>query len=345
MIQDPGYSKFSLRSSTDKFHLYYDHNVLTTAIGQMDNEKIQYSELKKRVADFANDFPSLEPSFLMGCFEYFSEFDYSYSVEGGYSASVMDKKINEPANGIIGYTATTDLIALLESGLSSVEVFSNHRSIMYFGGYFWVIDRPDYKGLMWKANSPKENWDYIGVNLYGSWDGKMNYSRFPEADNDIENARILQNGNRSDYGLTDNGEYYLRNYKYTVTDADAKTYVMNYAIGDDSFAKESVDCPNDYQCFMNSDRTLRVIVPPAGEDFKLCDALPYGECFGEARSSGITIFKKVNPGEWTTRWVLDGELYAMEQNNKVPLTSATVTWSSFLYEKEGGLFTSDHNIK
>ena len=80
--------------------------------------------------------------------------------------------------------------------------------------------------------------------------------------------------------------------------------------------------------------------PPAGEVFKLCDALPYGECFGDARSSGITMFKKVNLGKWTTRWVLDGELYALENNKKVILSSATVTWSSFLYEKYDGLFLS-----
>ena len=115
---------------------------------------------------------------------------------------------------------------------------------------------------------------------------------------------------------------------------------MNYALGEASFAKESVDCLKGYQCFVNLDKTLRVVVPPAGENFKLCDALPYGECFGDARSSGITMLKKVNLGGWTTRWVLDGELYALEKNKKVLLSSATVTWSSFLYEKENGTFMS-----
>ena len=330
LIQDPGYSGFEKRSTDDHFHRYVDHNVLTTVYGQHDNRKIPTSEVLARVTDFTGELPGTYALEAVAVGSFWVNMGYDFTVEGGEGSSVKGQ-INEPQNGIVGFTATTK-IKQSDGG----NKFDNNRSIMYFGGYFWVIDRPDYEGLMWKANSPIDEWSDIKIRLYGSLQNPL------DADMDNEtDSKILQNGNRSDYEPTDNGDYYLRNYKYTATDADAKTYVMNYALRDDSFAKESVDCPNDYQCFMNSDKTLRVIVPPAEENFKLCDALPYGECFGEARSSGITIFKKVKPGEWTTRWVLDGELYAMEQNNKVPLTSATVTWSSFLYEKEDGTFMRD----
>ena len=333
LIQDPGYSGFSLRSKDDRFHRYVDHNVLTDSRGQEDNRKISFSDLWSRVYDFTEIIPGVNISALIGFFELLPIYHYSYTVEGGNSASVLDNNINEPQNGIIGYTATMDLATPLNGNV--LKRISDNRTIMYFGDNFWVIDRPNEKGLVWTANSPIDEWSNLKIYLYGSLLNPLDVG----VDNGT-NRKILQHGNRSDYEKTDNGEYYLQNYKYTAIDVDAKTYVMNYALGEDSFAKESDYCPNDYQCFMNLDKTLRVVVPPAGEDFKLCDALPYGECFGDARSSGITMFKKMNLGKWTTRWVLDGELYALENNKKVILSSATVTWSSFLYEKSDGLFLS-----
>ena len=59
-------------------------------------------------------------------------------------------------------------------------------------------------------------------------------------------------------------------------------------------------------------------------------------CFGEARSSGITMFKKVNSGEWTTRWVLDGDLWAGAVGLDFKIASATVSRRSYVYEKLDG---------
>lgn len=96
-------------------------------------------------------------------------------------------------------------------------------------------------------------------------------------------------------------------------------------------------CPiTAYQCFVNSTKDMRVVVTPTGTPFKLCDVLPQNECSGEAESSGITMFVKAPSGEWTTRWVLDGELYVMEKNTKVPLSSATMTRTSYVYQKIDG---------
>jgi len=190
----------------------------------------------------------------------------------------------------------------------------NYRTIMYFGGNFWVIDRPrtDYP-IIWLANSSKKNWndlEKVGLNLYGSWNGKLTLGRTPENDNE---ALIPQNGARSDFENDANGVWYLRNYKYTAFDEKTKTYVMTYSLGDEFFDKDSSYCPTTlYQCFVNTSKNMRVVIPPAGESFKLCDVLPKNECSGDTRSTGITMFVRTPHGEWTTRWVLDGELLTAE---------------------------------
>ena len=342
LIQDPGYSGFSARSSEDKFHRYNDHNVLVSSYegvpiwGQYDNNKIPLYELWPRVYDFIGDFPGYGLDIVMSFWEIFSSFDYKYTVEGGEPATVLDR-INEPQNGVIGFTATTRLNKpLLRTGM-----YDNNRTIMYFGGNFWVIDRPTNTDDMfwtWCANSPVERWEDLkisGLNLYGSRDGKLTPSRTPENDND---ARILQNGSRSDFEYDNNNSaWYLRNYKYTALDNHTKTYVMTYSLGNETFDKDVAYCPKEAcQCFVNMSKNMRVVVTPTGTPFKLCDVLPQNECSGEAESSGITMFVKAPSGEWTTRWVLDGELYVMEKNTKVPLSSATMTRTSYVYQKIDG---------
>ena len=340
LIQDPGYSGFDTRSNTDGFHKYTDHNVLTTAYpstrpwGQNDNKIIQFDELRSRVYDLTGDFPGFGLDVLMGGFELFSPFDKNYSVEGGESATVLDR-INEPQNGVIGFTATTRLNKPSGSGM-----YDNNRTIMYFGGYFWVIDRPTNTDDMfwtWFANSPMSKWKDVedaGVRLYGSWDGKLTPSRTPENDDE---ARIPQNGSRSDFIIDNDGRKYLRNYKYKALDNHTKTYVMTYAVGNETFDKDVAYCPiTAYQCFVNATKDMRVVVTPTGTPFKLCDVLPQNECSGDAESSGITMFVKAPSGEWTTRWVLDGELYVKDKNTKVLLSSATMTRTSYVYQKADG---------
>ncbi len=334
LIQDPGYSGFGARSKTDGFHSYTDHNVLTTAYtltrpwGQDDNRKIKINQLKSRMSDFTGSSAVIVPSILAGAFELFSTFDYDYSVEGGEPAYLLDRKINEPQSGVIGFTATTKI-----NKPSGTDMYDNNRTIMYFGGNFWVIDRPTNTDDMfwtWRVNSPKESWDYIGINLYGSWDGKLTPSRSPENDDE---AIIFQNGSRSDY-IMDN---YLRNYRYTATDAHAKSYVMTYSLGDETFTMDRTYCPiTAYQCFVNSTQNMRVIVPPSGTKFRLCDVLPNNECFGDAYSTGITMLAKTTLGEWTTHWVLDGDLTAVENGVEFPITSATFDWSYYVYERANG---------
>ena len=331
LIQDPGYSRFDARSKTDGFHTYIDHNVLTTGYtstrprGQNDNKIIQFDELRSRVYDLTGDFPGFGLDVLMGGFELFSPFDKYYSVQGGEPAYLLDGKINEPQSGVIGFTATTKI-----NKPSGTDMYDNNRTIMYFGGNFWVIDRPrntDDMYWTWWANSPIDEWrkiEELGLNLYGSWDGKLT----PNGDS----VFVYQNGTRSDY---ENG--HLHNYRYIATDAHAKSYVMTYSLGNETFERDYANCPiTAYQCFVNSTQNMRVIVPPPGTKFRLCDVLPHNECSGDAYSTGITMLAKTTLGEWTTHWVLDGNLTAVENGVEFPIISATFNWSYYVYERANG---------
>lgn len=343
LIQDPGYSGFNKRSVTDKFHRYVDHNVLTNDEGQDDNRTIPASNLISRVSDFSGDFPGIEVNYFVNLFEGIAKIqpkDYSLTVEGGSSAKILNE-INEPVfydgnevqKGIIGYTAKTPV-----GTVSSVE---NHRSIMYFGENFWVIDRPNKLGLKWHVNSPIESWGKLedaGVRLYNDGYRGSLVTRVPENDSDVDAAKIYQNGSRSDY---DNR--YLKNYSYTAFGGTtAQEYVMTYSLGNESFTRCS-----DYTslnlfdlCFENKTGTKRVVIPHniSSSYFSLCSYLPKGECFGDASSTGITMFVKTSDNKWTTRWVLDGELYVYdkETNTKIRLKSATMDRLNYVYEKADG---------
>ena len=84
---------------------------------------------------------------------------------------------------------------------------------------------------------------------------------------------------------------------------------MSYAVNDEGFVKTADQCPTDYQCFENAAKDKRLVVPPQGAKFSLCDALPKNECSGGYESTGITMFMKNEDGaSWHADWVLDGEI-------------------------------------
>ena len=60
------------------------------------------------------------------------------------------------------------------------------------------------------------------------------------------------------------------------------------------------------------------------------------ECSGNAYSTGITMFAKTPLGEWVTRWVLDGDLWAGKEVLDFKIASATVSRRSYVYEKLDG---------
>lgn len=330
LIQDPGYPGFDKRAIDDGFHNYVAHNVLTDDVGQRDNRTISVSEIKSKMNEFQLDFPGVLWSSFLNVLDLgihittlagYDCVNYSYCMEGGNSAAVLPRMINEPLSGVVGYTATT----AIASGF-------NHRSIMYFGGNFWVIDRPTPTGLKWHANSPKGSWNEMknaNVHLYAS-------SKKDELDVSSKRQDIYQNGARGDYVNSS-----IVNYSYTAYEAGARTYVMNYALDNYTFEKTDSNCPQDYQCFVSEDGNMRVVVPPMGGKFNLCDILTSNECSGNVRSTGITMLAKTPLGEWTTHWVLDGDLSAVVNGTEVPIISATVTRTAYSYMLANGAVVSE----
>lgn len=347
LIQDPGYSGFASRSQTDGFHNYHDHNILKFKIegvlGQDDNKSIGYDELMSRLDDFSQNATGIESAILAKSFTWFSNYNYSLTVEGGEEASVLLPMINEPQNGIIAFTAATKL-----NRLTHAEQFDNHRTIMYYADNFWVIDRPAINGqIEWRINSPIDDWadmEKAGVHVYSAYDDKpLTLKRTPETDNN-DSVWIHQNGFRLDY-VSIGDKNYLHNYKYKAFDYDTKTYVMTYSLGNETFAKDynyNSTILIDNQCFINSSKTTRIFVPPLNKATTLCAMLPEGECFGNIYSNGITILDKTEHDEWKIR-VLDGTLATVENGIDIPLKSATVTGWYYIYERMDGTFVDSRD--
>lgn len=341
LIQDPGYSGFDKRSTSDGFHNYHDHNILMFnfqyELPQEDNRQISSDDLKTRLMNFSGDFIGVDMDVLLWAFDVFSSLGYDFSVEGGNEAYVLNRMINEPQNGIIGFTAKTQIKEPSFSGK-----LEHYRTIMYFGGSFWVIDRPDSGHKMkweWQVNSPMtvDELTSAGISIYGNWNGKLNVDGSPR----FSGTRydILQNGDRTDYVIDPNnpGIKQLKNYRYTAFDNKTATYVMTYPLGNEKFNREPPGFIF-YQLFTNDSKNMRVIVPPRNDNFNLCDFLPKGECFEGIYSSGITMLVKTEQDEWTTHWVLDGKLTAFENGIEIPIKSATVASWYYKYERMDGTF-------
>lgn len=338
IIQDRGYPGFGDRSDNDGFHRYNDHNVLTymTGNGQPDNKNIPFDELWSRAYNFAEDFPGIGISVLLWGYELWNgikrwlsdlnhniHLDYDIRVEGGYAAHVLDKNVNKPEAGVIGYTAQSYI-----DGLANTPT-TNNRTILYFGGSFWVIDRPNVLGTRWLANSPAGKWSDTKLRLYGS--------QLTTLDGGAGSGNMLkQHGARSDFNY-EAPYYYLPNYSYSLYDANAKTYVMIYPVAGSEFLKTSENCPKDYQCFENASAGKRLIVPPFGKKFDICDAVPKDECNPGFKSTGITIMQKVDAGTWNIISVLDGIL---TEHHDIEILSASVSKIGYIYTMQDGSTTS-----
>ena len=60
------------------------------------------------------------------------------------------------------------------------------------------------------------------------------------------------------------------------------------------------------------------------------------ECSGEVYSTGVTMLAKTTLGEWTTHWVLDGNLTAVEKGVEFPITAVTVSRTDYYYDLPNG---------
>lgn len=138
-------------------------------------------------------------------------------------------------------------------------------------------------------------------------------------------------GIRSDFP---NGE--LLNYSFFFYDKDAKTYVMTYTVDDEGFEKTNENCPKDCQCFENASANKRLIVPPRGGMFDICDALSANECSGNVKSSGVTMMVKESSRSWTANWVLDGKLTKSENFMEMDIAGVTVSRTDYVIRNLDG---------
>ena len=332
LIQDRGYAGFDKRDASDGFHRYHDHNVLTvgnncenaspslTCIdkdAQPDNQMIGISAIRDRLENFSGDITGVGWSvfsFFISSFNIGKEY---FSVDGGYKASLVGS-IVEPESGVIGYSAQTFLLDhYKQTQESNYTGVSNTRSILYFGGSLWVIDQPSEKGLVWLANSPiggdKDNLlTDNNVNLYGSEESPVTDAKGIE-------VPIFQEGARGDYSYDlDERKYYLKLYWYAIQDEDAPSYVMNYAVDDEGFSRNSTKCIAGFQCFRNARDTKRLVVPTNGTKYEVAKVL--GNSYrGYAETDGILLAERAADGVWDYR-VLNGKTYGEKRVKYLPST-------------------------
>ncbi|MCQ2053890.1 MAG: hypothetical protein MJY82_01195 [Fibrobacter sp.] len=147
----------------------------------------------------------------------------------------------------------------------------NNRTILYFGGNFWVIDQPSDKGMVWLANSPIGDWSKlkpIGLKLYGSEEKEIEGANGEYIDDLTQN---VSGGLR--YSKNKNEVFILPNYWYAIQDDEALTYVMTYPVNDEGFEKTTKKCLADFQCFRNKKDNRRLIVPPNKKKYTVSSVL------------------------------------------------------------------------
>lgn len=309
IIQDRGYSGFETRKNGDQFHHHARHNVLTIGSNcnksspnescidfraQRDNHIIDVNEIRGRAEEFSGNVSGVFWSLLAFFGVHLDLLGDDFKVEGGSEAKLLDSLKNTDANSK-GYTAIHLLTKYDENGNTSAIIC--HRSILFFGGSFWVVDRPSEQGLVWIANSPRINWTDLGIHLYGSSQNDLGL------DAQSVPRNIPQNSSRSDYPEPDK---MLANNWFAIQDNDAKTYVMIYPVNGEDFTKTSENCPEGFQCFENIEKNKRLIIPPYGKKYKASSVL--GRFSGFPELNGIMLATRNEKKIWEYD-VLDGETF------------------------------------
>ena len=309
LIQDRGYSGFGKRNKDDDFHHHINHNVLTLAsncdknapnesclaVGaQSDNRIIGANEVRQRIEEFSGEVPGVFWSLLSFLVTHFDLLGDDFNVEGGSDAFIVDSLPNAGMEAK-GYTAKHFLTKF--DKLAMPSTVENHRSILYFGGNFWVIDRPGEQGMAWLANSPQKYWVDMGIHLYGVAQEDLGIGSQSVVRN------VQQNSSRADYLGQDK---VLLNNWFVIQDYQAKTYVMNYPINGEIFSKKTSRCPMDFQCFENTEKNKRLIVPPQGVKYKASSVLENFSGFPELDGIMLATRNKTNVWEYE---VLDGQTF------------------------------------
>lgn len=354
LIMDRGYAGFDARKDASKnfFSSFIDHNVLTEAVSpvqncsafgatfaerrncinagmEVPNTVIKASELKTKVEDFGKAragviWGSAVPRLISVL--NLAGADLSDLLTAGGSAAGFSFVRND-------VDAIMPLVSVSAIHTAHPSLLTNNRTIMYFDGNVWVLDRPNKQGTVWSANSPVGLWNATGMKLYGSENAPL----FASSDVAGVLSGHIQNGSRPDYitpdqvawfkqeapvlqdvlrdaALCDKSQNFM--FWYTLQDDNASTYVMNYKVGATDFAKvQDQYCPAGYQCFENADGSSRMVVPPQagvfgfyGFDLKNAFREINTSAKNPIVSTAAVAGKRLGVGEWILKSV-DGYMY------------------------------------
>lgn len=369
IIHDRGYAGFSERPN-QKFHRFIYHNVLApvkdkitpssvdNAVenvadidAQSDNRRMGYDDLVERYAAFSGDNPGFIYKLLLFFTDKMNILDnssgdniYNFRLEGGDSAELEDSFVDIPdsagyrkGDGAVAYTAS------LVYGEDYTDPAVDYRSILYFGGSLWVIDRPNKKGMVWLMNSPigekesknstKVDWSVSfkklveknEISLYGVSDSILGF----------ENLVV------KDYGyIPQNETDTLENFTYGFRDEATKTYVMQYSVMGDKFVRYSDSCPINCQCFRKNANSLTylLIVPSKSVSFEVCGALGNECSLGRIQTNGILFATRKNDN-WNWN-IVDGGVYETPEYYDVgvgmEIRGGTTNRSDYAYRMKSG---------
>ena len=364
IVQDRGYAGFGQRANL-KYHRFIYHNVLaplkdgvdlTDASlkgevenivdidAQSDNRQMQYKDVKSRY----NAFMDQNAGFIYQALFTFidgSTFDamsgnniYNFRLEGGNAVTRVDKLVDIPANdpavinsvengyGVVAYTAT---LPYSKGGIQ------DDRTILYFGGSFWVIDQPNQAGMVWLANSPLNSWADVFSNrggVFGTSSTEMDANNLV-----IYNGSCIHQEGPVRPGVCASNE--LANFEYGLYDASATTYVMNYNVMGQPFGKYTANCPAGTQCFISSDASVvrKVIVPAKNTRYEMCDALQ-NDCSLPYETDAIVVATHSN-GQWEYQ-LINGSTYDMNNDGaQVIQVGGTTTLTAYTsYRSDGTSF-------
>ena len=333
IIQDRGYSGFSERQN-QKFHRFIYHNVLAPAKSnvilsgnddttenvvdinaQNDNRLMEYSDFVERYSAFSDNGPGFVSKLLLllaGEKKILDDYSngniYNFRLEGGNRANLRDSFVVIPdtiefrnGGGTIAYSAS------MTYNDDVVPVVENDRTILYFGGSLWVIDRPNEEGMVWLMNSPASYnnllTEYDGFGVYGLSEFKLG----------LENLVVNEYGTIPQHDKT-----VLKNNTYGFRDIETKSYVMHFSTVDSGFVKYVESCPRNCQCFrknLNNECYYLLIVPNRTASFEICSVLGV-ECAITKTSTDGILFATMKDNNWDWN-IVDGEVYENENGQSI----------------------------
>lgn len=340
VIMDRGYAGFGERKTGDNhFSHFYDHNVLTRSLSncmttgsdfdsregcifkseESANQLISQGEVGVKAQNFGHDKPGivwnyivptaiqLAPSFKVDMSDFLSY--------GGSGAAFTFARNDAPSNWSPSYLAS------ISAKHTTTWNLSNMRTIMYYDGLVWVVDRPNVTGGVWMANSAIGSWAQTGMKLYGSGatpigaTGVAGLSHFH-----------IQNGNRPDYYVDQTINKKGRNiFWYTMQDVNAPTYVMMYNVDGSYYQKITTDCPTGIQCFENTSRTKKVVIPGHADVYNMQTLFP--DITTSLITSNVAVVAEKLGSAWLFRSV-DGYMYI----NQTPVKTMFVYPDRIEYE-------------